>query len=97
MVGLAGWGGRIRTSVWRNQNPPSLLILAFPELPWCGKHALFSTVPAWGDKEGGPPCETCGEPGTDGNPLLDVADEQGFTKLHRSCARAWISHQQAAE
>jgi len=50
-----------------------------------------------GIKKGAPSCETCGEPGTDGNPLLDVADEQGFTKLHRSCSRAWISHQQAAE
>jgi hypothetical protein len=25
MAGLGGWGGRIRTSVWRNQNP----------LPYC--------------------------------------------------------------
>jgi len=25
-TGLAGWGGRIRTSVWRNQNPPQFTI-----------------------------------------------------------------------
>jgi hypothetical protein len=25
-TGLAGWGGRIRTSEWRNQNPTSSLV-----------------------------------------------------------------------
>ena len=32
MAGLRGWGGRIRTSIWRNQNPlPYCLELAAPD------------------------------------------------------------------
>jgi hypothetical protein len=42
-----------------------------------------------------PSCEYCNEPDRDDDPLLDVADEQGFTKLHRSCVRAWTGRQAA--
>src|SRR6266481_10034128 len=46
-TGLAGWGGRIRTSVWRNQNPlhfieADFVALAIVELRGRGQCADFS-------------------------------------------------------
>ena len=46
----------------------------------------------WGIKNPPPPlcCVCCGQPDRDDDPLLQVADgEQGFTPLHRHCAKAW--------